>query len=352
MGESSRPPGRPARRKRYRGTHPRRFDEKYKELNPERYPGDAAKVVARGQTPAGAHLPVMLREVLDALRPVPGDVVLDCTLGHGGHAEAMAPRTAPGGRLIGIDLDLEALEATQRRLTARGIGTRVHPTSFAGIGKVLAAEGLDGVDVLLADLGASSMQIDDPARGFSFKHDGPLDMRMDRSRGITAAEWLEKVDEADLADAIARWGEEPGAAEVAAEIKAALEMGALRSTRDLASAVLHAKGLGPHHRRRSAFDLHPAARVFQAIRIAVNREEESLKQLLRILPYVLRPGGRAAIITFQSGEDLLVANAFAGGRAAGLYSTAPAESLRPSQQEIHANPRARSARLRWAEREN
>ena len=352
MSESSRPAGRPPRRKRYRGTHPRRFDEKYKELNPERYPGDVVKVVARGQTPAGGHLPVMLREVLDALRPAPGDVALDCTLGHGGHAEAMAPRIAPGGRLIGIDLDLEALEATQRRLAARGIEIRVHPTSFAGIGKVLAAERLDGVDVLLADLGASSMQIDDPSRGFSFKHDGPLDMRMDRSRGITAAEWLAKVDEADLADAIARWGEEPGAAGIAAGIKAALERGAVRSTRDLASAVLHAKGLGLRHRRRSAFDLHPAARVFQAIRIAVNREEESLKQLLRILPYVLRPGGRAAIITFHSGEDLLVANAFAEGLAAGLYSTARAEPLRPSRQEIHANPRARSARLRWAERQD
>jgi 16S rRNA (cytosine1402-N4)-methyltransferase len=352
VSEGTSSSGKPPRRKRYRGTHPRRFGEKYKELNAERYPQAVAKVIARGQTPAGAHLPVMLREVLEALKPASGHVAIDCTLGHGGHAEEIASRIAPGGRLIGIDLDAEALEATTRRLSAKGIEIRARHSSFAGVGKALAAEGLDGVDLLFADLGVSSMQIDDPSRGFSFKQDGPLDMRMDRKRGITAAEWLASVEEEELAEAIARWGDEPGSAKIAAEIKREPASNNLRSTHDLARIVLHAKGLDPRQRRRSAFDLHPAARTFQAIRIAVNREEESLKQLLRVLPYVLRPGGRAAIITFHGGEDRLVASAFAEGLAAGHYSVALAAPLCPSRDEIRSNPRARSARLRWVERQD
>ena len=224
-------------------------------------------------------------------------------------------------------------------------------SNFAGIGKVLAAEGLDGVDALLLDLGASSMQIDNPSRGFSFKHDGPLDMRMDRSRGVTAGEWLKSVDEGELAQALSHWGDEPVAARIAAAIKEAQARGqGPERSWDLVRIVLRAKGLGPKARRMSPFDLHPAARAFQALRMAVNREEESLKQLLRILPHVLRLGGRAAILTFHSGEDRWVESALSEGLREGLYSEAPSEAVRPSPREVRLNPRSRSAKLRWAVR--
>ncbi len=340
----------PPRRKRYRGTHPRRFDEKYKELAPERHPGEVAKVIARGQTPAGSHLPVMLPQVIEALRPSPGGIAIDCTLGHGGHAEAIAARIAPEGLLLGLDLDGEALAGTARRLGAKGIGIRTHHMSFAGIGKALRAEGLESADLVLADLGASSMQIDDPARGFSFKRDGPLDMRMDRSRGATAAEWLAAVGEGELAQWLASAGEEADAPRIATTVHAAAAARLVKTTKDLVRIVLEAKGLAPRHRRASSFDLHPAARTFQAIRTAVNREEEGLRQLLRVLPYVLRPSGRVAIICFHSGEEQVVAKAFAEGAAAGLYGRAPGQPLRPTRREVQQNPRARSARLHWAER--
>ncbi|MCL4729705.1 MAG: 16S rRNA (cytosine(1402)-N(4))-methyltransferase, partial [Planctomycetes bacterium] len=159
------PPGKPPRRKRYAGTHPRRFHERYKELDPARYPEQAAKVRAQGRTPAGAHVPIMLAEILASLAPRSGEVVLDCTLGHGGHAEALARAAAPGGRVIGIDLDAEEQARTVQRLAQLGLAVSAHHTNFAGLGNVLKAEGLAGVDCLLADLGVSSMQLDRPERG-------------------------------------------------------------------------------------------------------------------------------------------------------------------------------------------
>ena len=220
---------------------------------------------------------------------------------------------------------------------------------------MLAAEGLEGIDALLVDLGVSSMQLDNPSRGFSMKHDGPLDMRMDRSRGVTADEWLSTVKEEELGEALSRWGDEPDAARVAAAIKEAYEVGSgPKGCQDLARIILRAKGLGPKSTwrerggRKSAFDQHPAQRVFQAIRMAVNREEENLKQLLRILPYVLLPGGRAVILTFHSGEDRLVERAFREGLADGRYIMAPDEPIRPASEEIRSNPRARSAKLGWS----
>ncbi len=355
------PPEKPARRTRYRGTHPRAFEEKYQELAPESYPGEAAKVRARGQTPAGTHVPVLLPEVLDVLRPRPGLVYVDCTLGHGGHAAEVAPRLVPGGRAYGLDLDGEEIDLAAHRLAGLGIEIRARRLNFAGIGKLLREEGLDGIDLLLADLGASSLQIDDPGRGFSFKAHGPLDMRMDRSRGPTALEWLLSVSEEELAGVLAVWGEEPDASRIAAAIKGWLSGSpgtrvragpgaAAPSTSRLVRTILQAKGLGPRYAKASALDLHPAARTFQAIRMAVNREVESLSGLLRSLPYVLKPGGRAAIITFHPGEERLVAAAFAEGRESGTYAAGSPEPLRPGPVEIRSNPRARSARLHWVER--
>ncbi len=334
---------RPPRRKRYRGTHPRRFDEKYKELDAQRFPAEQAKVRAQGRTPAGTHVPIMLREVLDILAPAPGEVALDCTLGYGGHGAELARRC---GRLVGVDLDGHELACTDRRLKQAGLNVSTHHTNFAGLGAVLAKEGLTGVDVLLADLGVSSMQLDRPERGFAFKFDGPLDMRMDASRGKTAAEFLRDADETALAEILRDFGDEPQAAAVAAAIKA----DSPRTTGELVALVLRAKGLAAGRpRRRSAHDAHPAARVFQALRMAVNREAANLEHLLRILAHVLNFGGRAAIITFHSGEDRRVESALVRGREQGLFASIGGP-LAPSREEIRANPRARSAKLRWAAR--
>ncbi len=350
MAESPMNPSpRPPRRKRYRGTHPRSFEEKYKELDPARYPAEEARVRSRGQTPAGSHVPVLLDEVLEVLRLEPGGVVLDATLGHGGHAEAMAARISPGGLLIGLDLDAEEIRRTGERLRTAGVEVRTHHANFAGLGKALAAEGVPAVDALLADLGASSMQLDNPERGFSYRRRGPLDMRLDRSRGPTAAEWLRAANVEEIARALI-FCDEPDAQRIARSIKASAEAkGGLLDILDLVKSVLAARGLRGRPRLSSAFDRHPAARVFQAVRAAVNREEENLKALLRALPYVLRPLGRAAVITFHGGEDALVEAAFAEGLRQGLYA-ATGGPLRPRAGEVRANPRARSARLRWVER--
>lgn len=227
------------------------------------------------------------------------------------------------------------------RLKARGIALSAHHANFAGIAKVLKTEDLPGVDLLLADLGVSSMQLDRPERGFSFKHDGPLDMRMDRSRGKTAAQVLREATETELAEVLRDYGEEPHAQKIAAAIKADPP----KTGRELTTLILRTKGLAPRHRQKSPGDTHPAARVFQALRMVVNRERENLDALLRNLPYVLNEGGRAAIITFHSGEEKRVREALSAGLAGGLYEKGDTEGVTPSRDEIFNNPRARSARL-------
>ena len=327
----------PPRRKRYKGTHPRRFEEKYKELDPGAYPDEAEKVRQSGRTPAGTHVPVMLTEVIQGLAPKPGDVALDCTLGYGGHSAALAET---GARVIATDLDSAELARTVARLNERGITISAHHTNFAGIGKVLAAEGLSGVDCLLADLGLSSMQLDDPARGFGFKLDAELDMRMDTTRGVTAAEFIAQTDEETLAAILTELGDEPKAAEIAAALKEAPPT----RTGELTRLVLTVNGL-TKFKKRNARDQHPAARVFQALRMSVNRETENLDQLLRTLPYLLNPGGRAALITFHSGEERRVRDALQTGLEAGLYARVDVEGQRPTGAEVFANPRSRSAKL-------
>jgi 16S rRNA (cytosine1402-N4)-methyltransferase len=331
----------PKRRKRYAGTHPRRFEEKYKELDPGKYPETAGHVRASGRTPAGTHVPILVNEVLRALAPQPGDVVFDCTLGYGGHTEALAG-AADDLRLIATDIDADELRRTVERLDKLGIDVSAHHTNFAGIGNVLADHGLTGVDCLLADLGISSMQLDNPGRGFGFKHDGPLDMRMDPNRGIPASLLIAQTDEEKLAKILHDFGDEQLAERIAAALKRSLPT----TTHELSSIVLHAYGfVDGSYRKRGARDQHPAARVFQALRVAVNREMENLDHLLRTLPYLLNPGGRAAIITFHSGEERRVREAFKAGVDQGHYASADIEGVRPSKDEIYGNPRARSARL-------
>ncbi len=314
----------PRRRPRYGGTHPRRFQERYKELDAARYPQMQAHVRAQGRTPAGSHVPVMLAEALAALAPRPGDVVADCTVGYGGHAVEFLRRIAPGGRLIGLDADRAALDAAQVRLQAAGGAFLLRHANFSQLEDVLAAGNTSACDVIFADLGLSSVQIDDPERGFSYKADGPLDMRMDRAQAETAADLLAELPERDLADALADLGDEPDAARIAWAIV----------------------------RRRAAGEAgpHPAARAFQALRILVNDELAALDALLRDAPRLLRPGGRIGILSFHSGEDRLVKDSFREGRRAGRYAAVSAEVLRPSSDEVRSNPRSAPARFRWAVR--
>jgi 16S rRNA (cytosine1402-N4)-methyltransferase len=336
------PDVRPPRRQRYRGTHPRKLDEKYKELRGD--PAAVARAAERGQTPAGQHRPIMVSEIVAALAPAPGQIVVDCTLGWGGHTEVLAHAVAPGGRVVALDLDKDELERTRVRL--EGLAVSIHAMNFAGLPKVLTAEGLSGVHGLLADLGVSSMQLDRPERGFSLKHNGPLDMRMDRTRGAPASAWLKARNVDELTALLTDFGDEPDAERVAAAIVAAYasERPIVR-TRDLVKVVLRAKGLDPDSKQVSAFKAHPAARTFQAIRMGVNRELENLAALLRVLPAALLPGAKAAIMSFHSGEERLIQAAFAKGVAEGTYVSADRDGRRAGPDEVAQNPRSRSARL-------
>lgn len=304
-------------------------------------------------TAAGEHVPVMLAEVLAALDPRPGQTVVDCTFGFGGHAVELLKRVGPTGKLIATDLDADNVPRAEPRLAAVGFPFALRHANFAGLPAVIAAKGIAGVDGLVADLGMSSMQVDDPARGFSFMRDGPLDMRMDRTRGKTAAELLNALPEAGLAAAFRELGDEPEAEKIAAAVVARRKQapplartGELRELIELAAPVKVLRGPGMPPKRKQM--LLPATRVFQALRLLVNRELANLQQLLRVLPDVLNPGGAAAVISFHSGEDRLVKAAFRDGLRAGIYSAVSDDPVRPSEEEKAANPRSRSAKLRWA----
>jgi len=344
------------RRPRYAGTHPRRFDERYKERDPDKSPDIDAHVRAQGRTPAGTHVPIMVTEVLAALRPVPGEIVADLTLGYGGHALAFLERTAPDGRLIGLELDGPQLESTGRRLAQVADPARVHlhHSHFAGLPKLLAANGLAGVDIVFADLGLSSMQLDDPARGFSYKHDGPLDMRMDPRRPRTAADVLRTITCDELAKALRELADEPAYEQIAHAIIRRRSERSITRTGALVDVVLSALGLTRRTWRAAIAagksGLHPAARTFQALRILVNDELQGLDQLLRVAPYCLQPGGRLGILTFHSGEDRRVKHALRDGLRGGVYAQIGEEPQRPSLAERRGNPRSTSAKFRWAVR--
>ena len=330
------------RRPRYRGKHPRRFEEKYKERDPQRYAETVEKVLASGKTPAGTHRPIMVGEILEVLAPRPGDVAVDCTLGYGGHAQQILPRITPGGRLIGLDADPIELPKTEARLRGLGFDAEVFTairSNFAGLAQVLAQLGLSGADIVLADLGVSSMQIDDPARGFSMKHEGPLDMRMNPQRGVPASTLLEKISATELAELLVDHSDEPHAQ----------LLGPMLAGRHFATSSALAEAVRRALPRVKPEDVELAVRrVFQALRIAVNDEFGALDAFLRNLPFCLNAGGRVAILTFHSGEDRRVKKAFAGGLRAGVYSEIAQDVIRPTAAERNANPRSTSAKLRWA----
>jgi 16S rRNA (cytosine1402-N4)-methyltransferase len=308
----------------------------------------------RRSTPHGEHRPVMLDEVLAVLDPRPGEVVVDCTLGYAGHAVELLRRVGPAGKLVAFDLDAANLPPARDRLAAVGPSFSLHLGNFAGLSTALASEGLDGCDCLLADLGMSSMQVDDPGRGFSFSRDGPLDMRMDRTRGRTAADLLNSLPVEDLAAAFRELGDEPAADKIAATIVQHRVSKPIERTRELADQVMRAAPVtvNPHPRKGEPTPrqqrIRPVARVFQALRILVNRELANLQELMRVLPWCLRPGGRAAIISFHSGEDRLVKAAFKEGQRTGVFERISEDPVRAGFGERTENPRARSAKLRWA----
>jgi 16S rRNA (cytosine1402-N4)-methyltransferase len=336
------------RRPRYPGRHPRGFHDKYKELNPERYASEVQKIIASGKTPAGSHRPIMVDEVLRCLRPRAGDVVVDCTLGGGGHARAILERLQPGGRLIGLDVDSIELPRTEAQLRAAGFGPDTfvarHGT-FAGLPQVLAAEGLTAADLVLADLGVSSMQLDNPDRGFSYKGVGPLDMRMNPSRGEPASQLLARVSEATLAGLLQENADEPHAQLIASLLKSQ----PVETTHALERLVR--LGLSAAIPTLPKPDVKMSVRrTLQALRIAVNDEFSALDALLRSLPLCLAPGGRVVMITFHSGEDRRVKKSFQAGYRAGVYSDVADEVIRSTVEETRANRRASSAKLRWAVR--
>ena len=332
MKDSPDKPDTGKRRPRYPGRNPRHFTEKYKEHSPDRYPEEVAKVIEAGKTPAGTHRPIMVREILEILAPKPGDFAVDCTLGYGGHAEALLAAIQPGGKLIGLDVDPVELPKTELRLRTLGYGPdsfTAIPSNFAGVAKLLP----EPADILLADLGLSSMQIDNPERGFTYKHDGPLDLRMNPRKGQPASALLAGLDPSGLSQLLADNSDEPDADRLARAILHA----PATTTLQLAAAV-----------RKAGGDEDSIRRVFQALRIAINDEFGALEAFLRNIPFCLKPGGRVAILTFHSGEDRRVKKSFKAMYQDGVYVSIADDVIRSSPEERRANPRSSSAKLRWA----
>lgn len=336
------------RRVRYKGTHPRNYREKYKELNPEKYQKEVEKIIQSGKTPAGMHIPICVEEILAFLDIQPGQIGLDATLGYGGHSRRMLEQLQGQGHLYATDVDSIESEKTRIRLAEAGYGPEIltiRRMNFAQLDQV--APGVQ-FDFVLADLGVSSMQIDNPERGFTFKQDGPLDLRLDPTAGIPAAQRLKELDREELAAMLVENADEPYAEQIAKAIRQRLrKRRPIDTTRQLAETVEEALSFLPAKEKKEAVK-KACQRTFQALRIDVNSEFEVLYSFLEKLPGVLKPGGKVAVLTFHSGEDRLVKKSFQALFRQGVYADVAKEVIRPSAQECFQNPRARSTKMRWA----
>lgn len=392
------------RRVRYKGTHPRTFEEKYKEHDPEKYADTVARVIEKGSTPAGMHIPIMVKEILDFLQIRPGQKGLDATLGYGGHTRKMLEklteasgtseltdqvyikddvqtkndswenpednsrdnpadnsennseevfrRKAPGGHLYALDVDPIEIVKTGERLQKAGYGEEILTIlqqNFANLETVAKEYG--PFDFMLADLGVSSMQIDDPKRGFSYKADGPLDLRLDPQHGIPASQRLRELNREELIGMLVENSDEPYAEQIASEIcKTFKKGGSMDTTTALREAIERALCFLPENKEKKDILKKTCQRVFQALRIDVNSEFEVLEAFLNALPEALADGGRVAILTFHSGEDRLVKKAFQQYYREGIFEEIATDVIRPTAEECRQNGRARSTKMRWAVR--
>jgi 16S rRNA (cytosine1402-N4)-methyltransferase len=352
-GNGGQPPLKRPRRLRYSGTHPKSYQQKYKEHNISAYPEIKEHLQAKGKTPAGSHIPVLTEEVIACLQPKSGETIVDCTVGYGGHSSEFIKHIGPSGKLIALDVDSAEIERTRGRLSKENVPVSFYRSNFAGIGKVLKKEELDGCDVIFADLGVSSMQIDNPERGMSYKNEGPLDMRMDDRLKQTGADLLNSLSEEELSEAFRELADEPDHQKIAHRIVTQRAVQVITQTSQLVDVIFDAKGIikkiwRQQRRTSKSGSLHPAARTFQALRILVNDELGCLRELLRAAPYCLRPGGRIGIISFHSGEDRLVKQSFRDNVRNGIYQSAAKDAIVPQIKEINSNPRSASAKFRWA----
>ena len=339
----------PPRRIRYKGSHPKSFKEKYKEHQPEKYAADVEKIIQKGYTPAGMHRSICVNEIMEVLRITPGETGLDATLGYGGHSAEILKRLTPGGRLFALDVDPIEIIRTTDRLTHLGYGPEIltiRKMNFSEIDLVVAESG--SLDFILADLGVSSMQLDNPERGFSLKVDGPLDLRLDPQSGKSAASFLKTVSQKKLEEILFENADEPNAEAIAQTIIGSFKKGKkIETTFQLKEIINEAlEFLPPANRSEEVKKC--CQRTFQALRIEVNDEFDSLNKFLSKIPDCLASGGRVAILTFHSGEDRRVKKAFQLFFREGIFSEIAREPIRPGADEIYNNPRARSAKLRWA----
>ena len=342
------------RRVRYTGKYPKKFEEKYKELQPEKYQDTITHVIQKGNTPAGMHISIMVKEILDFLDIRPGQTGFDATLGYGGHTKAMLEKLNGIGHMYATDVDPEESAKTRKRLEELGYGEEILTIklqNFCTIDEIAKEAG--GFDFILADLGVSSMQIDNPKRGFSYKADGPLDLRLNQTKGISAAERLQTISREELAGMLMENSDEPYSQELAKAITDEIRKGRPVDTttrlREIIEQTLNAfpESILPQKQKKDTIK-KTCQRVFQALRIDVNQEFEVLYEFMEKLPYALKPGGRAAILTFHSGEDKLVKQALKEGYKAGVYADYSKDVVRPSAQECAQNGRARSTKMRWA----
>ncbi len=337
------------RRVRYSGSHPKKFIEKYKELEPNKYTADVQNIIAQGRTPAGMHISICVNEILNILQIQPGQTGIDATLGFGGHSAEMLKCLLPNGILYALDVDAVELPKTKIRLHNLGFGEevlQVRQMNFSGIEQIAAEVGK--VDFVLADLGVSSMQIDNPARGFSFKVDGPLDLRLNPNKGISAAQLLKTITAPELIDILATNADEPYAKEITAAILKKIQLHKpIETTTQLRNTI--ADALQFIHKLEKEEQIKKACqRCFQALRIAINNEFSVLDKFLNKIPNVLKPGGKVAILSFHSGEDRRVKKSFQHFLQEGTYNSIAPEIIRPTALECFNNPRAKSAKLRWA----